>query len=117
MGSIGHMFISKCSENASLAKNILNYKSEGGGLMLTNGGHLYFNHMGDLILLAITFHINEYSMANILSFVEVSNNAGVYINVDTPKEKSINVHIKDGKLFISKHVRSVFLTQTLMTQK
>ena len=37
-------------------------------------------------------------MANILSFVEVSNIAGVHINMDTYKEKLINVHIKDGKI-------------------
>ena len=38
-------------------------------------------------------------MANILSFAEVSNIAVVHINMDTSKEKVINVHIEDGKFF------------------
>ena len=35
-------------------------------------------------------------MRNILSFEEVANITGVNINMDTSKEKVINVHIKDG---------------------
>ena len=66
--------------------------------MLTNNGHLYFNQMGDLLLFPLKFHINESSMANILSFAEVSNIAGVHIKMDTSKEKLINVHIKNEKI-------------------
>ena len=42
-------------------------------------------------------------MANILSFAEVAKIAGVNINMDTSKEKVINVHIKYGK---SIHLKS-----------
>ena len=53
--------------------------------------------MGDLLILPMTVHINESSMANILYFPEVVNITGVRIKMNTAKEKFINVHIKDGK--------------------
>ena len=37
-------------------------------------------------------------MENVPSFAEVSNIAGVYINMDTSKENVINVHIQDGRI-------------------
>ena len=37
-------------------------------------------------------------MSKVLPFAEVSNMAGVKINMDKSKEKVINVHIKDGKI-------------------
>ena len=37
-------------------------------------------------------------MGNILYFAEAANIAGVHINMDTSKEKAINVHIKDGRI-------------------
>ena len=67
-------------------------------LILTNRGHIYFNHMGELLLLPITVHINESSMTNILYFVKVSNISGMHIKMDTSKKKIINVHIKYGKI-------------------
>ena len=66
--------------------------------MLTNGSHIYFNQMGGLLLLPMKFHINESSMVNIISFVEVTNIAGVHIKMDKSKEKVINVHIKDVEI-------------------
>ena len=56
--------------------------------MLKSGGHLSFNHMGDLVLLPISVHINEYLMVNIPYFAEVANIVGVHINMDTSNEKS-----------------------------
>ena len=53
--------------------------------MLTNGGHLYFNQMGDLLQFPMKVHINESSMANILPFAEVSNIEGVHINMEMSK--------------------------------
>ena len=38
-------------------------------------------------------------MANILSFIEVTNITGVHIKMDIPKEKVINFHIQDGQNF------------------
>ena len=62
----------------------------------------------------MTVHINESSIYNILSFAEVSNIVGVHIKMDMYKGKLINVHIKDGKSFISKYVNVVFSKATLM---
>ena len=53
--------------------------------MLTNGGHVSFNRMGDLLLFPMNFHINESSRLNILSFAGVANITGVYIKMDTSK--------------------------------
>ena len=83
---------------------------------MTNRGRLSFNQTEEIILLPTTVNINKYYMANILYFSEVTNIKRVHIKMDTSKEKLINVHIKDGKLSISKHVWRVFSTQTLMTQ-
>ena len=66
--------------------------------MLTNGGHLSFNQMGDLLIFLMKVHINELSMANILYFAAVTNIAGVHIKMDMSKEKVINVHIEYGKI-------------------
>ena len=71
-----------------------NSNAKGKIIMLTNREHLYFNHMGELLLLIMQVHINESSMANILHFAEVSNIEGVHINMNTSKEKVMNVHIK-----------------------
>ena len=65
--------------------------------MLTNGGHLSFNKMGDLLLLTMKVHINESSMANILYFSDISNIAVLHIKMYMSKGKLINIHIEDGK--------------------
>ena len=54
--------------------------------------------MGDLLLFPMKFYINESSMPNILYFAEASKIAGVHINMETSREKVINVHIEDGKI-------------------
>ena len=82
--------------------------------MLRNGGHIYFNNMGDLLLFLMKYNINESSMATILSCVEVTNIAGVHIKIYMSKEKVMNVHIEDGKSFTSKHVQRLISTPTLM---
>ena len=70
--------------------------------MLTNGVHLSFNQMKDLLQLPMKVHINESSMENILSFLEVANITGVHIK-------------KTEKSFILKHLQRVFYTPTLST--
>ena len=94
----GNLLIGKCSEILSLAKNVRNCKSEEKLLMLTSGGHIFFNQMGGLLPLSMKFHTNESSMKNILYFAEVANIAVVHINMDTSKGKAINVHIKDRNI-------------------
>ena len=70
-------------------KNVKNCKSEEKFLMLTNGGGLYFNQMGYLLIFSMKVHTNELFMENILSFAEVANIVGVHIKIDTSKEKVI----------------------------
>ena len=66
--------------------------------MLTNEGQLSFHKMGELLFLLMIVHINESSVANLLSFAEVANIAGVHIKMDTSKEKVINVHMQDRSI-------------------
>ena len=66
--------------------------------MLTNGGHLSFNNMGEILRFLMKVQINESSMANTLSFAEVANIAGVHIKMDTSKGKVVIVHIKDRNI-------------------
>ena len=66
--------------------------------MLTNGGNLYFNQIGEILFFLMSVHIHKYSMANILSLAEVSKLAGVHINMDTSKEKDINVYMYDRRI-------------------
>ena len=51
----------------------------------------------------MSVHKNEYSMANILSFAEVTNITVVHINMDTSKGKIINFHMQERHIinFIS----------------
>ena len=105
------MLINKCSENSSLTKNVQNCNAEEKLLMLTNGGHLCFNQTGELLLLPLTFHINESSMANIIYFAKGSSISGVHIKMDTSKEKVINVHTKCGKIINFKsYAEGIFYT-------
>ena len=66
--------------------------------MLKNSGHLSFNQMRYLLLFPMKSPINESSMENILYFSDIANIAGFNINMETSKEKLINVHIKDSKI-------------------
>ena len=81
--------LQKVSLNASLEKNVRNCNAEKKLSMMKNRGHLYFIHMGKLLLLPITVQINESSTANTLSFAEVDNIVGVRINMDTSKKISV----------------------------
>ena len=49
-------------------------------------------------LLPILVHFEEDSLATVLSLKEVDNIKGVYVTMDTSVEKSILVHLGDGKV-------------------
>ena len=83
--------------------------------MMKNCGPLYLNHMGYLLLLQIQVYTNESSMANILSFADVANSAGVHIKMDTSKVKVINFPIEDGKIIHFKACEESFSAPILMT--
>ena len=88
------MFFSKCPENEYLAKNVHNYNAESKLLMLKNGGHPSFNHMGGVLFLSMIVHIKKSSMANILYFSEVASITGVHMKMYTLKENFVNVLIQ-----------------------
>ena len=54
-------------------------------LILTNGGHIFFDQMREILFFPVTVHINDSSMENILSFAEVANIAGFHIKMYTSK--------------------------------
>ena len=58
--------------------------------------------MGEVLLLPMNLHKNESSMANITYSSEFAKIAGVYIKMDTSKEKIINVHIKNRNIIYLK---------------
>ena len=67
-------------------------------LILTKGGHISLNQMGEILILPTTVRINESSMANILYFAEFSNISGVSIKMNTSKAKVVNVQIQDSQI-------------------
>ena len=103
-------------KNAYLEKKCPNCNADGTLLILKNELHPFFNQMGELLILPNTVRINESSLANVLSFAEVANFAGVHNKIDTSKEKSHQCSHQRRKLFISKHMWRVFYTQDLITQ-
>ena len=65
--------------------------------MLTNGGSVTYKEVADCKLLPLKVHFNKDSLANVLSFKQVSELPGVKITTDTSKEDALTVHLKDGK--------------------
>ena len=79
--------------------------------MMANVRNLSFNQMRDLLLLPMKVHINESSMANILSFADITNIAGVRTKMKTYKGKVINVHIEWVKtIHFKASVEGIFYT-------
>ena len=72
-------------KNILCPKNICKCESDEICIILTNKGQVYFVKMGELIFLPMIVRMNEYSMANILLFIEVAKIAGVHIDMDTSK--------------------------------
>ena len=64
--------------------------------MLTNGGSVIYKEVADCKLLPLKVHFNKDSLANVLSFKQVSELPGVNITTDTSKEDTLTVHLKDG---------------------
>ena len=81
--------------------------------MLKNRGHLPYNYIGELLLLPTKFHKNESYMEKTQYFSEASNIARLHINIDTSKEKVINVHIKDRTFIHFKACAEVFFQKNI----
>ena len=66
--------------------------------MYMNGGNKTFRKRASLKLLPITVHFEEDSLATVLLLNDVANIEGVYLTMDTRAERSILVHLGDGKV-------------------
>ena len=75
--------IRQCNENETLRIN-------------TNGGTKVYNQIGDLNLLPLRVHVNETSLANILSLKDVANVSGAKVTMDTSQSRSIQVLLKNN---------------------
>eukprot|EP00957_Ditylum_brightwellii_P210733 15365322-Ditylum_brightwellii.AAC.1 len=86
------------TNNADLLMNTRWYKTGEDLTVVTNGGSKYFNQVGDMMLFPLQLHLNEDSMANIISFTAMANVLGVQITMDTEQERAITVQY-EGKKF------------------
>ena len=75
--------IRKCEDNESLE-------------IRTNGGSIVYNYIAELKILPLKIFFNKSSIANILSLKHVAAIPGVYVTMDTRKEKSMVVHLPGG---------------------
>ena len=65
---------------------------------VTNGGSQLYKKSARMVLFPIKVHFKKDSMANILSFKDVSELSGVHITMDTKKEDAIVVTTKEGNV-------------------
>ena len=84
-------------KNPDLVTNIRTGTTDEELRMLTNGGSVTYKEVADCKLLPLKVHFNKNSMANVLSFKQVSEIPGAKITTDTSKEDAFTVHLKDGK--------------------
>ena len=66
----------------------------------TNGCVIVFTKIGDLKLFPFTVHVNEQSMANILSLKDVANIPGIRVTMDTDSSRSIAVLVPEGMSYV-----------------
>ena len=64
----------------------------------TNGGTIVYDEIGELTLFPLTVHVNDSSLANILSLKDLLDVPGLYSTMDSRKEKAIIIHY-DGRIF------------------
>jgi len=63
--------------------------------VLTNGGQVNYNEIGDSKLFPLKVHFNKDSIANIFSLAHVNNIDGCRIVMDTSVDNAIFVHLQD----------------------
>ena len=63
--------------------------------MLTNKGCVTYKEVDDCKVLPLKVHLNKDSLANVLSFKQVSEIPGVNITTYTSKEDVFTAHLKD----------------------
>ena len=82
--------------NIEFVSNVRNCSSDEVLRIHTNGGQQVFSKIGRLKFLPLTVHVNESSMANILSLKDVTNIDGVRVTMDTDISRSILVQLSSG---------------------
>lgn len=70
-----------------MLSNILRCSSDEQLEVVFAGGTRMYKEMGTFDLLGMKVHVNERSLANVLSFQAVTNIPGVRITVDTAKKR------------------------------
>ena len=88
--------------NPKLVDNVRTCKSDECLEIFSNGGSLKYDKIANFKLLPIKVHLNEKSLANVLSFKHVASIPGVRITADTEIEKSLVVHLPNEKKMIFK---------------
>ena len=86
--------------NLSMVTNHRNCRNDEILRIHTNGGTQTFHQLGDLKFLPLKVHVNEKSMANILSLKDVAALDEVRVTMDSKKERSIAVHLSSGLTYV-----------------
>ena len=70
--------------------------------IVSNGGSVKYDTMEHFALMSMSVHFNEHSLANVLSYAQISNMKNVRITTDTAIQKAIFVHIShtDGIILL-----------------
>ena len=82
-------------KNPDLVTNIRTGSTNEELKMLTNGGSVTYKDVADCKLLPLKVHFKKDSLANVLSFKQVSEIPGVKITTYTSKESSLTVHLNE----------------------
>ena len=99
-------------KNPDLVANIRTGSADEELRMLTNGGSVTYKEVADCKLLPLNVNFNKDSLANILSFKQVSEIPGVKITTDISKEDALTIHLKDGKEMKCKCNESIYCYNT-----
>ena len=93
--------------NPKLVDNVRPCKLDERLEIFSNGGSLKYDKVASFKLLPIKVHLNEKSLANVLSFKHVASIPGVRITTDTEIEKLLVVHLPNRKKWFLRNVTRV----------
>ena len=81
--------------NPALVTNIRTDSVDEELRMLTNGGSIIYKEVADCKLLPLKVNVNKDSLANVLSFKQVTEIPDVKITTDTSKEEAFTICLKN----------------------
>ena len=82
-----------------MLENIVECSPDESLRIMTNGGSLVYDKIGDCNLFPIKMYYNPQSIANVLSLGSIGAISGAKITMDSTIEKAINVFLPNGKSF------------------